>query len=396
MEEGMSARIGAIIKPELLVWARSEAGYSIETVANKIKVDINKLRKWEKGELYPTINQLRKLAVLYKRPLSVFYLPKPPKMFQPLKDFRRFPDQKQMPLSPNLLYEMRLARERRQIALNILDIIDEEPPTLKPNIKLARDPENVAEDMRKLLNVSIEDQIKWPGYYAAFNNWRKALEQIGLLVFQAPSIPTKEMRGFSISLSPLPVIVTNTNDWIGARIFSLFHEFVHILRNEGGLCDFSDSGNRSPLEQEAEVFCNHVAGAILVPAANLLSEPIVKSNRRAPSWEDVDLRLLSKRYKVSREVILRRLLILGQIAKDLYLSKREEYQIEAKPRKKKEELKIPYHIKILARTGRSYAQLVLTSYYREKITSSDVSDYLGVKLNHISKIETELFQSSSF
>ena len=388
----MPARIEAIIKPELLAWARKDAGYSINTAADKLKIKVEKLEKWERGDIRPTIGQLRKVAALYKRPLSVFYLPRPPKSFQPLKDFRRFPDQKELPLSPSLIYEIRLARERREIALELFDTIDEAPPQINFEVNLSQDPEIVARNVRQQINIPITEQIKWSGYYAAFNGWRRALEHRGILVFQAPRISTTEMRGFSISQTPLPVIVLNTSDWIGARIFSLFHEFMHILRNEEGLCDFSDAGNRSTYEQNMEVFCNHVAGSLLVPAENLLSEHAVRNNSDIPYWENADIRSLAGRYKVSREVILRRLLFLGKTTNDFYLEKRTEYQAESRPPKKDKEIRIPTHIKILARTGRNYAQLILTSFNQEKITSSDLSSYLGIKLKHVAKLEAEISQ----
>jgi Zn-dependent peptidase ImmA (M78 family)/transcriptional regulator with XRE-family HTH domain len=388
----MPARIEAIIKPELLVWARKDAGYSIETAADKLKIKVEKLEKWESGNLRPTINQLRKAAALYKRPLSVFYLPRPPKTFQPLKDFRRFPDHKELALSPSLIYEIRLARERRDIALELFNAIEEAPPQINFQVNLHRDPEIVATEVRQQLNIPIEHQFKWPGYHAAFNAWRRALENRGMLVFQAPRISPAEMRGFSIFQAPLPVIVVNTNDWIGARIFSLSHEFIHILRNEESLCDFSDAENRSALEQNTEVFCNRVAGALIVPAENLLNENIVRKNTEIPYWDNESIQSLARSYKVSREVILRRLLLLGKTTNDFYLERREEYQAEAKPPRKYKEVKIPVHIKILARTGRNYAQLILTSFNREKITASDLSGYLGIKLKHVAKLEAEMSQ----
>ena len=388
----MPARIEAMIKAELLVWARKDAGYSAQIAANKLKISIEKLEKWESGELRPTIAQLRNIAVLYKRPLSVFYLPRPPKSFQPLRDFRRFPDQKGMPLSPGLIYEIRLARERREIALELFNALKEAPPSVRFNIDMNRNPEIVAKNIRESTNIPLSEQRAWRGYHAAFAAWRRSLEAAGILVFQAPKISTQEMRGFSLPQSVLPVIVVNSGDWIGGRIFSLIHEFVHILKNEGGLCDLSVSGNRSLSEQHTEVFCNHVAGAYLVPAEDLLNENIVQKNSPSLVWDDRDIWSLARKFKVSREVILRRLLILNRTTNDFYQAKREEYLAEIRPPKKPKELRIPIHIKVLARTGRSYARLILASFNQDKITSSEVSSYLGLKLNYIPKLEAEISQ----
>ncbi|HIE32376.1 MAG TPA: hypothetical protein EYP67_08410 [Methanosarcinales archaeon] len=50
----------------------------------------------------------------------------------------------------------------------------------------------------------------------------------------------------------------------------------------------------------------------------------------------------------------------------------------------------PPDIMAISRAGRAFVKLVLDSYYQEKITSSDLSDYLGVKLTHLPKIEDKM------
>lgn len=64
----MAKRIKAIVKPELLVWARNNAGYHVEEVARKLKLKVERLQSWERGEARPSISQLRKLGKIYKRP----------------------------------------------------------------------------------------------------------------------------------------------------------------------------------------------------------------------------------------------------------------------------------------------------------------------------------------
>jgi transcriptional regulator with XRE-family HTH domain len=41
-------------------------------------VSEDRIRAWESGEGEPTVAKLRALAKLYQRPMSVFFLPKPP------------------------------------------------------------------------------------------------------------------------------------------------------------------------------------------------------------------------------------------------------------------------------------------------------------------------------
>ncbi len=76
----------------MLVWARERAKVTAEAAAKAVNVKPETLAEWEAGAETPTLNQLRALATCYRFPLAVFYLPKPPKDFAPLRDFRRLPD----------------------------------------------------------------------------------------------------------------------------------------------------------------------------------------------------------------------------------------------------------------------------------------------------------------
>ena len=86
-----SKRVHAAVKPTLLVWARESAGLEIDEAARKLQVKPERLASWETGERRPTINQLRHLARVYRRPIAVFFLSKPPKKFKAMHDFRRLP-----------------------------------------------------------------------------------------------------------------------------------------------------------------------------------------------------------------------------------------------------------------------------------------------------------------
>jgi transcriptional regulator with XRE-family HTH domain len=73
-----------------------------DEVAHALGVPVERIREWEKGDASPTVNQLRRFAERCKRPLSVFYLPEPPRDFQALRDFRRLPSVRDRRFSPQL------------------------------------------------------------------------------------------------------------------------------------------------------------------------------------------------------------------------------------------------------------------------------------------------------
>lgn len=378
----MGKPVEAIVEPALLVWARERAGLQIEAAAKKAQIQVARLVSWEKGETRPTIAQVRRLGTVYKRPLAVFYLPRPPKGFDPLRDFRRLPVSSSKERSPQLTYEIRRAQERRDLALELFEAAEGEPP---PGISLEatphQDPERVAGQIRTFLGIEYDEQVSWNSIELAFKRWRAALEQRFVLVFQAPRIKTEEMRGFSISEMPLPAVVLNSKDWIGARVFTMLHEFSHIVIRNGGVCDLGDDA--------IEVFCNRVAGAALVPAERLMQEAVVAGTTDREGWEDRYVSTLAKRYGVTREVILRRLLILGRTTERFYRVKRDQWQAEFEKREPPKGGP-GQHVLAVNRAGPFFTRLVLTNYHQENITASDVADFLAVKLKHLPKIEADV------
>lgn len=392
----MAKRIEALIKPELLIWARNTAGFKIAQVAKKLQVPSERLEGWERGDIRPTMVQLRKLARIYKRPLGVFYLPEPPPDVRPLHDFRRLPGQVAGVQSPELRFEIRRAYSRRELALDLHQAVGGPPPTFALSATLSDEPEVVGTAIRDALGIQYEDQVKWTGWHDPFNVWRSALEKAGVLIFQATAVAVTEIRGFSIGETPLPAIVVNIKDSPRGRTFTMLHELTHVMLHEGGLCDTLEEGERRPEDQRAEVFCNHVSGAALVPRQHILTEELVRSKPRQAEWFDDEIDRLARHYGVSREVILRRLLIFERITKAFYDRKTRQYHEEYEEQAKQHPAEgfAPPHQMAISVVGPFFARLVLSSYYQEHITASEVSDFLEVRLRHLPKIEASILGPS--
>ena len=392
----MPPRVEALVKRELLVWARESAGFTLPEAAAKARVSRARLESWEHGDSRPTVVQLRKLARIYKRPLGAFYLPEPPPDVRPLHDFRRLPGRVSGIQSPELRFEIRRAQSRREHALDLYQMVGGPPPTFPLQASLSNDHEAVGNVIREALDIRFEAQITWAGWYDPFNAWRAALEKVGVLVFQATSVAINEIRGFSISEMPLPAIVVNIKDSPRGRTFTMLHELTHLTLREGGLCDTLEDGERRPEDQRIEVFCNHVAGAALVPREYLLAEELVRSKPRNTEWPDEDTERLARRYGVSREVLLRRLLIFERITQTFYDRKTRQYQeeYEEQAQQRPAEGFAPPHQMAISAVGPFFARLVLSSYYQDHITASEVSDFLEVRLKHLPKIEASVMGQS--
>src|SRR5262249_3316237 len=146
---------------------------------------------------------------------------------------------------------------------------------------------------------------------------------------------------------------------------------------------------------EIEVFCNHVAGAALMPKDVLLADTrVIAEGERSEKWRDVELSDLAKKFNVSREALLRRLLTFERTTTKFYNLKRAQYNNEylaAKANKKANskdtEMKRNMPQETISNFGRPFVRMILGNYYQDRLTLSDVSGYLGLKVKHIPKLE---------
>lgn len=382
----MPKRIEATPTPAVLTWAREKAGMLLDLAAQRAGIKPNQLAEWEAGTSRPSISQLRKLATLYRRPMAVFYLDEAPKRFEVMHDFRRLPaDEVAYSNSPRLAYEIRRAFDRREWALELMESVGDQPPLFTATANLNEDVELVAARLRKAIGTTVEWQARWRFDHEAFKQWRMLLEQVGILTFQATSIALVEARGFSISLRPLPVVVVNIKDAPRGRIFTLLHEATHIMLNDGGICDLHDA--------DEEAFCNRVAGATLFPREAFLNTQVVRQHRKGdPAWTDLELQELSRAFGGSREAALVRLLTLKLTTQTFYERMHRQFlKIYRERQEKRQEAEgfAPPHVINISSAGPLFTSLVVESFDREKITASDVSDYLQIRVKHIRDLQAE-------
>jgi Zn-dependent peptidase ImmA (M78 family) len=388
------ASIKAKVTPELLAWARRSAGYALEEAAKKINnISAEKLAAWEEGIDQPTVKQLYKLAEVYKRPVGTFFLSELPQDFTIPRDFRRLPGEVAGVYSPALRRQIRLAEERRGTALELFEDLGEEPPAFSLAATLDDDPDEVASRIREALGVDPAGQFSWrdPQRYRPFKQWRTRIENLGVLVFQATGVETQEMLGFSFAEPILPVIALNRKIRPNGRIFTLLHEFVHLMLSQSSICDIDEEQPRPPEEQRIEVFCNRVAGAALVPAELLLREEIVAARPAARrEWDEEDIKALALRFSVSREVIVRRLLIAGRTTEEFYRHKRREYF--QPPEVGDGQAGGPENraVRALSTLGTSFITLVLESHQQGHLTLSQVSGLIGERVKWVPEIERRM------
>lgn len=384
----MPRSIPALVKPELLVWARESAGLSLAQAIERTKFEPETLREWEAGRESPSIAQLRKLGEAYKRPIAVFFLAAPPQGFAPQREFRRLAGILPGKESPELLLALRWAVFRREAAVELHRLIGEAPHRLRAALHPQMDAEEAGRHVRELLGVTWRAQTQWASAHEALNAWRSAMEARGVLVFQSSGVELAEMRGTCIPDQPLPVILLNSKDAPHGRIFSLLHEFAHILLHVGGHQTSRMTGARSPEEQPLEVAANAFAAAALLPAQSFIETAAQYAG--AAEGDDDALRRLAQRVKVSPEVILRRLVTLRKAPEGVYRRKRDAWGATLWYVSAPSGGGPTMEVRTIASDGRGYTRLVMNAYDQRLISTNAASDYLGVKPRHFTNIRREL------
>lgn len=383
----------APVTPSVLKWARESIGVSIEEAARRAAVSPDRLAGWEAGDGEPTIAKLRSLASLYQRSLGVFFLPRPPAGFAVARDFRRLPGEEDHSWSRALHKVYRRALDQQLIAIELLDDEGEEVRPTVPALSLNVGPEDAGGLAREGLGVTLAEQFKWRTPEDALAGWIEAVEDLGVLVLRTSEVRSREMRGFSIADARIPLVVVNALDFPRGQVFTLAHEFAHLMLREGGVCDLLEPDEKNA--RRVEVWCNAVAGALLLPRSSILDHSVL-GNERPEEWEAEVLEFLSRRYGVSQEAVLRRLVTLGLAEPEYYEAMRAEYLAayenarETERRRRREKAGgPPPHRMVIRDRGKPFVRLVLDAYQREAISPSTASTFLGLKVRHLPALDRE-------
>lgn len=382
----------AHINPEMLTWARQRLNADPERAARAAGTRMGIYQKWEAGEKRPTIKQLHKVAKFFKRPVSHFYLNEPPDESEPRLEMRRVFGGNPMTDSFEFSREVQECTRRREIALELFDRLGTEPPKLPDHFSTDDDPEQVGQLARfEWIGLEISAQVNWGDRYDALRGWRQALEDIGVLSFQMSGVEMSEARGFAIAKRPLPVAVFNSKDSVRGRIFTLMHEFAHILLGASTL------HSRFPIEgdDETEVWCNRVAASILIPDQDLLELQQIQSHGRRGIWKTREVEGLSRRYRVSPSAIIRRLDNFDLIAQHNLEQLKEEFDT----RRRQEEKDTGsggggnFYNNKLTQLGSLIPNMAFRSFYADQISAGDLSSVMGTKVENLGTFEKKIMGS---
>ena len=305
--------IRAEVKPELLRWARERAGMAIGDLLAKFP----KLESWERTEESPTLKQLESFARATRVPIGFLFLSRPPEEAIPIPDYRTVANKRVRRPSPDLLETIYLCQQRQAWYREFARTAGGQALGFVGSIRIGTPPEEAAADLRRALGIDLDARAAMPTWTDALRRFIEQADELGVLVMSSGvvlnnnrrKLDPEEFRGFALVDDLAPLVFINGADTKSAQMFTLAHELAHLWLGQSAL---SDAGAAAIPSHQTEGWCNRVAVELLVPLEVLRLE---LGNKRLPVKELLDQLVprLTRRFKVSSLVILRRLHDAGRL-----------------------------------------------------------------------------------
>lgn len=201
------------INPAILTWHREEAGFSIDGIAQKLNVKVDRVAAWEAGGKQPTIKQMESLSENYG--CSVFSLlesvaPAPNPIY---KQFRKFATDKTHDTSIHEYAVRKSVRHLHRQSTLATQYEEFELPgmitPLREVIEARLNSSVTSETVRTLFALRAGAQ---PDAAVVFRQLRKTLESFGILVVSMYGVSIEAARGLSIPHSLYPVVAVNSKE----------------------------------------------------------------------------------------------------------------------------------------------------------------------------------------
>lgn len=367
------------VNPQVLVWARDQRGLHPDDAAELLGIPSGELFLIESGNRDLTLGELESFARKYQFPLATLLMPEPlPDLPRPkLRDFRAFEGDLPKALSPDTLVAIEDVNEY----IDMLDDLRQEDASLfrtlrSPKYELSDDAEEVANEERKRLSTSVEEQLAWTTDREAFLRWRELAEGQGLFSYQLTLGPD-DSRGFAVwDDRKVPAIVIDVSEApYPGRIFTIWHEYAHILLRQGGI----SNQNRN---NKVERFCNQFSAFYLMPKDIFIARAkYIESDKNA--WNISSVARLAKIFKVSNSAAALHLEELGIARKGVY------GQVQAIKRKNKKGGGITaYAERQVNRLGTNHIDVVFKALKLNIINKVEAYEYTGVRPKHFDDLHS--------
>jgi Zn-dependent peptidase ImmA (M78 family) len=369
------SREGIPVNRDVITWARERAGMSPDEAAEKFP----KIAAYEAGTVLPSYPQLEAMATEFRIPVAVFFFPERPNVPPIQETFRTLPDAEFSKLPRRIQY---LLRKAKAFQLGLSELTQGRNPaarliTREVEFTARMSPDVMAARVRNYLGVTLEQQTAWRDDDEALKQWRQTLLSVGIFVFK-DAFREERFSGFSLYDDVFPIIYVNNSAAKTRQIFTLFHELGHLLFHTSGI-DPQDHGYIDRLAERSrniEVLCNRFAAQFLVP------ERAFEAALAGMRADERTAEILAARFHVSREFIFRKFLDRDLITQDDYVLAARRW-VEQKQGGTGGD---SYWNK-LAYLGRDYVALAFSQYHANRITETQLGEYLDMKPKNVGTLE---------
>ena len=392
-------KANALINKETLAYICSHIGVTTEFLAKRTHIAEDSIAKWLSLDdaTVPTINQAKTLAKALRVPFAGLYMSKDNINFKHLpnlRNLRTMPDGVDIDDSALNLAIIDLVRARDFLYSSEAELGLTNTPLSLPTIPESATPTEYSKDIRAFFGLELDVQFKSTSARQFYLYVRERIESKGIFIHCFTGVEVEAVRGIAISDEANPFIGINDDDRYPAKTFSIIHELVHILKHQSTLCNDMYS---SFALQGKEVFCNAVAGEVLVPAASL--DAYLNAHKLSSINLD-DIKTISERFSVSKEVITRRLFDTSHFSKDEYdtftneirQSFEQEREAAKIARAEGRGQSIPRNMsrEAIDKNSAAICRVLLIGYGEGFFSKQDLSGLLGIKEKHIPKFIAEV------
>ena len=310
------------VNPEILQWARRTAGLDVETAARglgfqdgKQRTAAQRLLALEEGDEAPSVSVLDRMAMRYRRPTIVFYLPNPPVDEGRAARLRSAPKDLTPADEGRLNAFVRVLRGRQNLLREALDDYgDFERVDWVGSAAEGDGREAISARIREILRLDLDAYRAQPDAEAGFTFLRRRAEAAGVFVLLQGDFGSWQsaleidlFRGLSLADPVAPFVVINPQDATSAWSFTLLHEITHLLL---GQSEFANPASNDHLEQ----LCNDVAGDLLLPERDVRKLNDLRG-LEVESLAD-EIPEFARRWRVSSSMVAYRATRLGYIPPD--------------------------------------------------------------------------------
>lgn len=314
------AREYVTIPKEMYLWAIERAGYKVDEFL-QTHPDI---AMYVEDEKKPTIKQLESFASIVHVPMAFLMLPSPPVETSPIPMFRGKAGNGKFDLN---VYQTVLDVQGRQEWLSdYLAENDLDECSFVGKYDITTPIQDMTVIIRQLLALEIDWMMSFNTPDKAINYFVEKMEEAGICVFfngivgnnTHRALDVEECRGFAlVGETNAPMIFVNNSDSKNAQMFTLAHEFTHVLVGVSA----GYAGFEGEYHDLVESYCDKVAAEFLVP------ETLLKEY-----WSSIEE--CAKKFNVSTLVIARRAHDLGIISNEEYREFYLRYRANVRIKKK--------------------------------------------------------------